>query len=234
MKPGGPAMSGEDDPKKRKPSTTLEISDEEIAELFGRVRDLEEDTDPNLIETLQTQVRELQYELEHAQSMLALKTDMLNDMQRRIEMASLAEMTSRVEIERTHGMYRSIMHHLEIAITICYDPRSKRLWMSKKAQEITGQTNAVGAQISEVEDWNVFGRYYDANGKRMHPSELPLARALATQRAQLGVILFMENRWVHVDAYPVIHEGLIQAYAIWFVLDPQPDPPPNAIRDLLP
>lgn len=228
-------MSGEDDLNNKDPNSTMQITDEQIRELFGQVDDnLEESTDPNLIESLQRQVRELQYEIEHAQSMLALKTDMLGDLQRRVEMASLAEMTARMENERTHGIYRSIMHHLEIAITICYDPQAKKLWMSKKAQEITGESNSTGAQMSEVNDWNVFGRYYDVNGQPMRAEQLPLAVALTTQRAQLGQIIFMHDKWVHVDAYPVVHDNLIQAFAIWFVIEPQPDPPPQAIRDLLP
>jgi len=227
-------MSGEDEPDYKNLNSTMSLTDEELKELFNMSSELEEDTDPNLVETLRNQVRELQYEIEHAQSMLALKSDMLNDLQRRVEMSSLAEMSARVENERTHSIYRSIMHHLEIAITICYDPKNKTLWMSKKAQEISGQTNATGAQMSGVGDWEVFGRYYDADGKRVEASELPLAKALETGKAQLGSIIFMHDKWVHIDAYPMVHGDLVQAFAIWFVIDPQLDPPPQAIRDLIP
>lgn len=215
-----------DDPKK-----TTSISRGHLQSLFD-LEELSEQTDPEIVKGLQEQINMLNGELEHARSEIALRDDILEDVHRRMQFSALAERAVRAELDRTHRMYRSVLHHLDIAITICYDPAGK-LWLSRKAIELAGIDNTVGAEMRSPDDWSVMGKCYDRDGKYLEPRKTPMWLAIKNKEPQLGKVLFMHQKWIYMDVYPVVQDGMVQAYSIWFTIDPQMDPPRQAIGDLL-
>lgn len=119
--------------------------------------------------------------------------------------AERTELQIELELERTR--LRAIVDNMPVGIVLAQAPSGRIILGNRKVEEIFRYPLRYSPSISEYTDWVAFA----ADGKRLQPHEYPLAKVLATGKANDAELQFRRGdgtlAWVRVNANPVLDKN---------------------------